>query len=248
MPQRDATSVSVGSPVADHDRRPRRSGFRAGLTVSAIVHAVLLATVSFPAAYAPSPAETRWSFHHFEVPPEIEVPPPPAAIERPPEPAVTEVAVTEPDRIVPETEPPAEASRELTPPEVSMVSDSERPSVAQADVPPMLEAADHFQRRLERNYPHSLRRHGVGGVVELRMFVDQRGEVSEAEVSRSSGHRRLDRAALDMVDDMRFLPALVRDRAVGVWVSQRICFVLLERGEEPPTPGECERRVSYSSG
>jgi TonB family protein len=89
-----------------------------------------------------------------------------------------------------------------------------------------------------------LRDRGVGGVVVLEFFVSPRGDVSRVEVAESSGHGVLDRVAERMASEMRFLPALNRDRAVGVWVSQRICFVTVDDRRENPSPAECEHLVT----
>jgi len=55
-------------------------------------------------------------------------------------------------------------------------------------------------------YPRaSLMRREEGRVI-VRVSIDTRGEVSAATVQRSSGHERLDEAALDAARKARFKP------------------------------------------
>lgn len=80
-------------------------------------------------------------------------------------------------------------------------------------VPPPTPTAAHANRRTERlnqlrarlertlnahlSYPLLARRRGWEGTVRLALHIDQRGQVVRAEVAESSGHRLLDRAALE---------------------------------------------------
>jgi TonB family protein len=61
------------------------------------------------------------------------------------------------------------------------------------------------------------------------MFIDVHGRVGLVRVEESSGFPRMDDAARQLADRMEFLPALMRDQLVGVWVRQRICFLLPKR-------------------
>lgn len=217
---------------------------RVGLTLSVVAHVVLVAFVAFPRPGPVVGTDAPRELRHVDVPPLVDIPPPPEPIHRPRQPEVSRVDVGE--AVVPsgQPEPPGIAVSVPEPPRVTAASMDERPAFAPPEVAPSLEAPDHFRERLERSYPRLLRDRGVGGVVELRFFVDPRGDVSRVRVAKSSGHGSLDRVAERMAGEMDFLPALNRDRAVGVWVAQRICFVTVDDPDENLTIAECEHRVT----
>lgn len=230
----------------DRTRAGRSDGqpLRIGLAVSILVHAALLVFVAFPRPDAAIGSGDEWQLRQVEVPPAVEIPPAPEAIRRPSPPEIASVQVAEPVSAgSPAVEPPP-ATATPEPPRVTAASMENRPAVAPPEVAPALEARDHFRRRLELSYPRMLRDRGIGGVVRLQFFVDDRGDVSRVEITESSGHGSLDRLARRLVGEMTFLPALNRDRAVGVWVSQRICFATVEPGREAPDLAECERLVT----
>lgn len=56
-------------------------------------------------------------------------------------------------------------------------------------------------------YPWLARRAGEEGRVVVRVAVNAKGRVDHVEVTRSSGHARLDRAALKALRNWRFVPA-----------------------------------------
>lgn len=224
--------------------RSERRALRAGLLLSAVVHAAFLAVVAFPRPDLVVGEDGDWHLREVAVPPRVEVPPAPDAIRRPARPEVSAVEVAEPLTPSGGADPVPEVTAVPEPPRVTAASLDDRPAVAPPEVAPSLEAPDYFRRRLERSYPRLLRDRGVGGVVRLQFFVDPRGEVSRVQVAESSGHGSLDRVATRMAGEMRFLPALNRDRAVGVWVSQRICFMTVDRRGDRPSATECEHRVA----
>lgn len=226
------------------ERRSDSRILRVGLTLSVVAHAALVALVAFPRPEPVVDAGGPRELRHVDVPPLVDIPPPPEPVHRPSEPEVSRVEVGEAVVAPGEPEPPGIAVSVPEPPRVTATAVGDRPAIAPPEVAPSLEAPDHFRERLERSYPQLLRDRGVGGVVELRFFVDPRGEVSRVRVARSSGHGSLDRVAERMAGEMEFLPALNRDRAVGVWVAQRICFVTVEDPDEELTAAECEHRVT----
>lgn len=240
--------------TAEGDERRRRSGRRSwraalgiGLFASALVHAALVAFVVFPRPETWIASDADWRLRQVEMPPEVEIPPPPETFPRPAEPELTVVEVTELPSPADGAPEPSVETPVPEPPRVSAALD-DRPAVAPPEVAPSLEAPEHFRRRLKARYPRMLRDRGVGGVVRLVFFVDPAGEVTRVEVAGSSGHRVLDRVASQLAAEMQFLPALNRDRAVGVWVSQRICFMTVERPDENPSLEECEQRVTLGGG
>ncbi len=59
----------------------------------------------------------------------------------------------------------------------------------------------------EPEYPDGSRIRGEEGIVTLSVAVDRYGQGLGVEVVRSSGYRRLDRAAIDALEKARFFPA-----------------------------------------
>lgn len=110
------------------------------------------------------------------------------------------------------------------PPSSAQASGAARAGFVPYTVRPELLEPEAFLRHLVRAYPQSLRDAGVGGHVELLLHIDEDGRVVEASIGVSSGYRRLDEAALGLVDRMRFRPALNRDKRVAVLVSMPLEF------------------------
>lgn len=238
-----------GTASGAHDshrpaRRSHRRALRIGLSLSVLIHAALLAFVAFPGSGLPWNGGGDWQLLEVEMPPRVEIPPAPETFPRPSPPEVVAVELARLEGPASEPVRRGGVAPLPEPARVTTTSPEERPALAPPEIAPSLEAPEHFRRRLERSYPRLLRDRGVGGVVRLQFFVDPRGDVSRVQVAESSGHATLDRVASRMAGEMQFLPALNRDRAVGVWVSQKICFVTVaSRGEEPAF-AECEHRVA----
>lgn len=62
-----------------------------------------------------------------------------------------------------------------------------------------------------RQYPRAARRAGYEGTVWVRFVLDRRGTLLVSELIESSGHRLLDRAALELLDRAEPFPSLPRD-------------------------------------
>ena len=77
-------------------------------------------------------------------------------------------------------------------------------------------------------YPRRAVRRGWEGTVVLRVEVSPDGTVTAVDLSRSSGHRSLDEAAVDAVRSWRFRPARSGDRTVSGWVALPVVFRLEE--------------------
>jgi len=71
-----------------------------------------------------------------------------------------------------------------------------------------------------KRYPDGARSRGEKGIVFLKFAVNPKGEVTAAEIAKSSGFPELDQAALDMIARASPLPAppAVIARAVGITV------------------------------
>lgn len=75
-------------------------------------------------------------------------------------------------------------------------------------------------------YPAVSRRMREEGKVMLRVFVTEQGLPREVHLRTSSGHARLDDAALEAVRQWRFMPARRGDTPLGAWVIVPIVFSL----------------------
>lgn len=153
--------------------------------------------------------------------PPIDLPEPPDDIPRPAAPVVGDVdldlAVTIPrnrfDDFLPPVQPPPEAA-----------GDEGRVRFIPYDTPPVLRDREDIARFLRREYPSRLRSAGVEGTVELWLYVETDGRVTDAEIRESSGVPALDEAAIRVGRQMRFSPARNRDRPTAVWVRQPVTF------------------------
>ena len=162
----------------------------------------------------------------IELPPEIEIPPPPEAISRPATPVIAEAEVAEDITIAPTTFEDNPVSELPPPPDNSAAAQdlSAGPSFTPYTVAPDLINRAEVGRALEREYPPLLRDAGIGGTAQVWFFIDEEGRVQDFRVNISSGHAQLDDAALKVADLMRFTPALNREARVPVWVSFPITF------------------------
>ncbi|MFV1986313.1 MAG: energy transducer TonB [Gemmatimonadota bacterium] len=158
----------------------------------------------------------------ISLPPEVRIPPPPEQIARPATPRVASVDVAEDVTIAPTTFEMNPV--ENLPPPPSGGSPSDRPSFIPYDTPPAMRNRSQIQALLQRYYPRNLKDAGVGGRVELWLYVNEQGLVEKSEVKTSAGNALLDDAAQRVAADMRFSPAKNRDKVTAVWVSQWITF------------------------
>jgi len=160
----------------------------------------------------------------IELPPEIEIPPPPQQISRPATPVIAAADIDEDITIAPTTfdDNPVD---DLPPPPSEVAADiSAAPTFTPYTVAPSILNRPEVQRALIREYPALLRDAGIGGTVMVYFFIDENGIVGDRRVSESSGHQALDGAALAVAEVFRFSPALNRDRQVPVWVEFPIRF------------------------
>jgi periplasmic protein TonB len=158
----------------------------------------------------------------IELPPEVEIPPPPEEIVRPATPVVAEAEIDEDLTIAPTTFEENPIDRLPPPPTAGGLSDA--PQFTPMDVEPRLLNEREVQRALVREYPAHLRDAGIGGTVLVWFFIDEQGRVQRTQVHTSSGHTQLDQAAVRVADLYRFSPAQNRDRNVPVWIALPIVF------------------------
>ena len=76
------------------------------------------------------------------------------------------------------------------------------------------------------NYPRAAKQKGLQGVVWVKALVDKKGIVKKARVGKSSGHKVLDKAAVEAAFSNKFKPAVQNSRPVNVWVTYKVNFRL----------------------
>ncbi len=160
----------------------------------------------------------------IELPPEIEIPPPPEAILRPGTPVIATVEIDDDITIAPTTFAD-NAIDDLPPPPIQKAPDiSVAPVFTPMTVRPEIRNRAEIQQALMTQYPAMLRNAGIGGTVEVWFFISEEGRVLDRRVFRSSGYVQLDEAALRVADVFRFTPALNREKIVQVWIRFPIEF------------------------
>jgi protein TonB len=93
-------------------------------------------------------------------------------------------------------------------------------------VPPRVDARAHAN--LPPAYPYRSRRFGEEGTVMLAVRISDTGRVEAVSVKQSSGHRRLDRAALRAVKGWRYQPATRGGDPIAYDYLQPVVFKLAD--------------------
>ena len=83
-----------------------------------------------------------------------------------------------------------------------------------------------YYRNPKPRYPRIARRQGYEGIVVLKVEILPNGRVGEIRVKKSSGHRMLDRSALNTVKRWKFIPARRGEDPIGMWAEIPIRFEL----------------------
>lgn len=184
-------------------------------------------------AYWPELSTSDFSFTveelvSIDLPPEIEIPPPPQHIARPATPVMAAAEVPEDVTIAPTTFE-LNPVTELPPPPPQITSamgegEEEGPRFTPFTVAPTILNRGEVARAMVETYPPLLRSAGIGGTVMVYFFIDEEGRVRDFRIQSSSGHPQLDEAALAVAGLYRFSPALNRDKRVPVWVVFLIEF------------------------
>jgi protein TonB len=242
------------APEASRRRWLAVPRFRRSLVTSAVVHLTLLATalalglgpqakegriwfstalaVEHPESSEPTPLEDVEPEHEPEkdelpepelTPVEVTEPPPEPLAE--PEPELADVA----DLLW--TNLSLEPLRRIEPPAIEQVSSEELAQADQSD--PAANTAAEVQPTPTAplivaapapTYPRVSLRLGHEGEVLLRIHVSHVGAILEIELIESSGHERLDQAALDTVRAWTFRPATESGVAVAGTLLHRVVF------------------------
>ncbi len=161
----------------------------------------------------------------IELPPEIEIPPPPEVISRPATPVMAVTEIDDDITIAPTTFADNPVDDLPPPPTNDGATDlAAGPGFTPMTVRPEIRNRSEVQQALMRLYPPILRDAGIGGRVVVWFFISEEGRVLERRVSESSGRVQLDAAALEVADVFRFSPALNREQVVQVWIQLPITF------------------------
>lgn len=206
----------------DRLKRTFSSWFWGSMIAATLLHAGTFAF--WPELTAEDVSFEAAELEAIELPPEIEIPPPPQQISRPATPVMAAADIDEDITIAPTTfeENPIE---DLPPPPDEAETDlSAAPTFTPFTVAPGILNRNDVVRAMEREYPPLLRDAGIGGQVRVYFFIDEEGRVQDYRIDQSSGHQALDDAALAVADVYRFSAALNRDKKVPVWVSFPITF------------------------
>lgn len=206
----------------DRFKRSFGSWFWGSITAAVFMHAAVM--FFFPNLSAEDYSFEREELEIIDIPPEVEVPPPPEQIQRPATPVVTD-AVIDDDITIQETTFEQNQPEDLPPPREAGEGDlSENPQFTPRDVEPRLLNGAEVGRALERAYPQALQDAGIGGEVIMHFFVNEQGQVENYLVNQSSGRAALDQAAMSIANTFEFAPAQNRDQPVPVWISIPIRF------------------------
>ena len=210
----------------DRFKRSFGSWFWGSMIAATVMHFMLFEF--WPTGVADDVSFTSEELEMIELPPEIEIPPPPEAISRPATPVMATTDIDDDITIAPTTfaDNPIE---DLPPPPLDdgVTELAANPVFTPMTVRPELRNRDEVVAALMREYPSILRDAGVGGQVVVWFFISETGQVLDRRVSQSSGHQQLDDAALKVADIYRFTPALNRDQTVQVWIQLPITFQVL---------------------
>lgn len=227
MAEERSAAGAPGTLVTANDRFKHRFGdvFWGGITLAAVLHGAAFAF--FPEMASSDVSFSVEELQTVDLPPEVEIPPPPEAISRPATPVVGSADISEEITIAATTfeENPV---NNLPPPPTTGGAVEEDIGRAPVFTPftqaPRLQNRSDVARALERNYPPLLRDAGIGGSVKVWFFIDEDGKVVNTVVQESSGYPALDEAAEKVARMMQFSPAYNRDKKVRVWVEIPIVF------------------------
>lgn len=177
----------------------------------------------------------------------IVVPPAPRAESPPPRPAAVPVPAPVPVQrrqapvappaprpvAVPDAAPTPSAPLGATemqpapPPVAAPVAAAPAPAPAAVPAPVQLPSSDaDYLQNPQPVYPAMSRRLGEQGKVVVRVLIGVDGSAQAAELRQSSGHPRLDQAALDVVRQWRYVPGKRGGVPEPMWFNVPITFVL----------------------
>jgi protein TonB len=215
--------MAVTTIANDRFKRGFGNWFWGSMAVAAVLHFLMFAF--WPEMSTADVSFTTEELEAIELPPEVEIPPPPEQIARPATPVISDAVIDE-DVTIASTTFEDNPIENLPPPPTASANEdlSAAPRFTPFTVRPELRNRAEIARALERNYPPLLRDAGIGGETLVWFFIDENGRVQKTQINKSSGYEALDKAALTVAEQMQFSPALNRDKKVPVWVAIPIVF------------------------
>ena len=215
--------MAVTTIANDRFKRGFGNWFWGSMAVAAVLHFLMFAF--WPEMSTADVSFTTEELEAIELPPEVEIPPPPEQIARPATPVISDAVIDE-DVTIASTTFEDNPIENLPPPPTASANEdlSAAPRFTPFTVRPELRNRAEVARALERNYPPLLRDAGIGGETLVWFFIDENGRVQKTQINKSSGYEALDKAALTVAEQMQFSPALNRDKKVPVWVAIPIVF------------------------
>ncbi len=216
-------SQDIFETANDRFKQSFGSWFWSSMIAATVIHFGIMAY--WPDLEASDVSFAMDEIEAIELPPEIEIPPPPEAIARPANPVVTSAAIDTNVTIAPTTFEQNPIEDLPPPPTEAVVMDvSAQPTFTPYEVAPTITNRTAIQSALVREYPALLRDAGIGGTVLMHFFIDNSGSLENVLVAETSGHAQLDEAAMRVADVFEFSPALNRDEVVAVWIQVPITF------------------------
>jgi len=199
--------------------------FWGSLLAATLIHFLLL-------AFMPGGSPEDWGvvsreMEALEIPPQVEIPPPPQDIPRPAVPVISTNIDISQDITIAEVTFDRNPVENLPPPPTGAGVDlSDQPAFTPRTVEPRFPDAQRNQlmRYLERNYPPALRDAGIAARVTLWVFINEQGQVQNTRVVESSGYAAFDQVAQEGLRQVSFSPAMNRDQRVPVWIQLPVAF------------------------
>jgi protein TonB len=212
-----ATEKDMALPASPSTGFGARRLNRPAIAVICAMHLLLvLALIKLDVIHVDRPARDPVVMQLLEIPP---LAPPAAAEPELPQPVEPQIVAPTPV-VAPPVAAPVRVATTVTPPPV-LAAPLAAPAAAQpgppAPITPPDFSADYLNNPAPR-YPIESRRQREEGTVEIMVSVNEAGEVETLRVFRSSGHQRLDKAALSAVKRWRFTPA----KQAGMPVAARV--------------------------
>lgn len=78
-------------------------------------------------------------------------------------------------------------------------------------------------------YPEAARKAGIKGVVWVKAFIDNIGNVTSVEVFKTSDYDVFDNSALEAARQNKFKPAIKDNKPVATFVIYRVEFVISDK-------------------